>query len=68
MLDLQLVAKGEPSLFVSETQKLAFRGRGTKRATYQPPALGTTGIKAHVTGTTAGGFRFTRVARCDVHS
>ena len=68
ILDLQLKAKGKPSLFESNVQKLRFAGRGTKKATFESLTPGTSGVQVQVSGSTTGGFPFTRLARCDVHS
>ncbi len=68
ILDLQLMTKGEPSLFQSQVQKLHFAGRASKKATFESLVAGTSGVDVQVSGTTTGGFPFTRVARCDVHS
>ncbi len=67
VLELQRATAGQPSLVETRTQKLAFTGRGIASATWQPPAAGTTALEVRVTGATAGGQPFTRIARCDVH-
>ena len=68
LLDLQRVAKGEPSVFESAAVKVAFTGRRTKEATVDAPVPGTTAVDVRVSGTTVGGFPFARRARCDVRT
>ncbi|MGS0685624.1 S8 family serine peptidase [Nakamurella sp. GG22] len=67
LLEQALVGSGKPSLFDSSTSALNFRGRSTTRtATFSSAVPGTSAVDVSVTGVTAGGHRFSRIARCDI--
>ncbi len=66
VLDQLLVAAGKPSVFQTQSARIAFRGRGAKVAVFGVPVSGTSAISVRVNGQTGTGYRFTRIARCDV--
>ncbi len=69
ILDLQMVGQGKPSIFVSDPQKVTTEGRGAKRkGSFATPVPGISSVEMSITGTTKGGFRFSRIGRFDVRT
>jgi serine protease AprX len=71
LLDLQLAAKGEPSLFETTARKLSFRRPQPSKpwtAQFAAPVSGISAIAVTASGVTAAGSHFTRLSRLDVRT